>query len=130
MKPLEIYHWALRKSQEPSWERCGEEKERWQTTVNLLFRKALNSLGPKVQEVRDVKLEMTQEKPKRIKDVKKIKNMKTVKTVKDVKSEIHQQLKKTKSLQAWQGIRLQHWDHGLMEVDTFFHNIEISLGTR
>lgn len=47
-----------------------------------------------------MKLEMTQEKPKRIKDVKKIKNMKTVKTVKDVKSEIHQQLKKTKSLQA------------------------------
>lgn len=47
-----------------------------------------------------MKLEMTQEKPKRIKDVKRIKNMKTVKTVKDVKSEIHQQLKKTKSLQA------------------------------
>lgn len=53
-----------------------------------------------MQEVRDVKLEMTKEKPKRIKDVKKIKNMKTVKTVNDVKSEIHQQLKKTKSLQA------------------------------
>lgn len=82
-------------------ERCGRKrkKERSQTTVNLLFRKALNSLGPKVREVRDVKLEMTQEKPKRIKDVKKI-NMKTVKTVNDVKSEIHQQLKKTKSLQA------------------------------
>ena len=46
-----------------------------------------------------MKLEMTQEKSKRIKDVKKIKNMKTV-TVNDVKSEIQMQLKKTKSLQA------------------------------